>query len=192
MAKDEIIFGPDERAQPRRKVFLTTESQRQISSVIQDGSRGKADVEKLGLEFPYCHPVSLYIELLGAGAPNSKAVILDFFAGSGTNGHATIALNREEKSKRKFILVEIGEHFDTVLKPRIQKVIYCDDWKDGKPTSRDSGVSHLFKYFRLESYEDALDNISFETADAQTILQLEDYVLSYMLDFETKPPEFLS
>jgi adenine-specific DNA-methyltransferase len=116
---------------------------------------------------------------------------LDFFAGSGTNGHAVIALNREEKSKRKFILVEIGEHFDTVLKPRIQKVIYCEEWKDGKPTSRDSGISHLFKYVRLESYEDALDNITFGAADAQTMFQLEDYVLSYMLDFETKQSETL-
>jgi len=191
VSKDEIIFGEDETVQPRRKVFLTPESQRQISSVIQDASRGKADLEKLGLEFPYCHPVSLYIELVAAGAPSSIGIVLDFFAGSGTNGHAVIALNREEKSKRKFILVEIGEHFDTVLKPRIQKVIYCEEWKDGKPTSRDSGISHLFKYVRLESYEDALDNITFGAADAQTMFQLEDYVLSYMLDFETKQSETL-
>jgi hypothetical protein len=55
---------------------------------------------------------------------------------------------------RSYVLVEMGKHFDAVLKPRIQKVIYSKDWKDGKPVSRE-GSSHLFKYVRLESYEDS-------------------------------------
>ena len=55
--------------------------------------------------------------------------ILDFFAGSGTTGHAVINLNREDSGKRKYILVEMGEYFDTVTKPRIEKVIYSKDWK---------------------------------------------------------------
>jgi adenine-specific DNA-methyltransferase len=38
----------------------------------------------------------------------------------------------------------------------------------------------------LESYEDALDNITFQPTDEQAMFQLEDYVLSYLLDFETK------
>ena len=77
--------------------------------------------------------------------------------------------------------LEMGSHFDTVLKPRLQKVIYSKDWKDGNPVSR-QGSSHAFKYLRLESYEDALDNITFEAANAQTMFQLEDYVLSYLLN----------
>lgn len=60
-------------------------------------------------------------------------IILDYFAGSGTTGHAVISLNRQDQGKRKYILVEQGEYFDTVLKPRIQKVVYSADWKDGKP-----------------------------------------------------------
>jgi adenine-specific DNA-methyltransferase len=60
-------------------------------------------------------------------------IILDYFAGSGTIGHAVISLNRQDQGKRKYILVEQGEYFDTVLKPRIQKVVYSADWKDGKP-----------------------------------------------------------
>ena len=115
---------------------------------------------------------------------------LDFFAGSGTTGHAIINLNREDGGSRQYVLVESGEYFDDVLVSRIKKVVYSKDWKDGKPVSR-QGSSHTFKYMRLESYEDALDNITFQTADEQTILQLEDYVLSYMLDFETKESETL-
>ena len=114
---------------------------------------------------------------------------MDFFAGSGTTGHAVLDLNREDKGNRKYLLIEMGEDFDATLKPRIQKLMYSKDWKDGKPMSR-QGLSHVFKYLRLESYEDALDNITFE-AGAQSMLQLDDYVLSYMLDFETKTSETL-
>jgi adenine-specific DNA-methyltransferase len=120
----------------------------------------------------------------------SDEYVLDFFGGSGTTGHAVINLNREDEGARKYILVEMGEYFETVTKPRLLKVIYSKDWKAGKPVSR-QGSSHALKYFQLESYEDALDNITFEPADMQTMLQLEDYVLSYMLDFETKQSETL-
>ncbi len=58
---------------------------------------------------------------------NHKSTILDYFAGSGTTGHATVKLNREDGGKRKFILVEMGTYFNTVTKPRIQKVIYSKD-----------------------------------------------------------------
>jgi adenine-specific DNA-methyltransferase len=118
------------------------------------------------------------------------AICLDYFAGSGTTAHAVINLNREDGGNRNYVLVEMGDYFDTVLLPRIQKVIYSKDWKDGKPVSR-QGSSHAFKYLRLESYEDALDNIAFQASDKQTTLQLEDYVLSYMLDFETKQSDTL-
>lgn len=93
-----------------------------------------------------------------------------------------------EVGERKYILVEMGTYFDTVLKPRIQKVVYSKDWKDGKPQSRDTGISHVFKYFRIESYEDALANLQFHHADAgQELLKLDDeYLLKYCLDFETR------
>lgn len=120
----------------------------------------------------------------------SDECVLDFFGGSGTTGHAVINLNREDNGTRKYILAEMGEYFETVTKPRLQKVIYSKDWKDGKPISR-QGSSHVFKYFSVESYEDALDNISFQPTKDQAMFQLEDYVLSYLLDFETKHSETL-
>jgi adenine-specific DNA-methyltransferase len=165
--KDEILFGEDETAQPQRKVFLTDESKRQLSSVIADAMRGKTDLIKLGLEFPYCHPVSLYQELLGAAAPDENDVVLDHFAGSGTTAHALINLNREDGGQRKFILAEIGDYFDTVLVPRIQKVIYTPEWKDGKPTrpatkEEAERTPRLVKVLRLEGYEDALHNLTTE------------------------------
>lgn len=118
-------------------------------------------------------------------------LILDYFAGSGTTGHAVINLNREDGGNRKYILVEMGEYFNTVTKPRIQKVIYSKDWKDGKPVSRE-GSSHCFKYIRLESYEDTLNNLEIKKEAEQVEALLfeesfnEGYMLNYMLDVETE------
>ena len=170
--------------------------------------------------------------------PGSNILILDYFAGSGTTGHAVINLNREDGGKRKYILVEMGDHFDTVLKPRLEKVVFAKDWKDGRPQevpgikgkhiieeskkvlkNREgeevdllnfsssykgtelednpewdehnpfNGVSHCFKYMRLESYEDTLNNLTLPEASAaeqmpQTLR--EDYMLHYLLDTETR------
>jgi adenine-specific DNA-methyltransferase len=113
---------------------------------------------------------------------------MDFFAGSGTTAHAVMNLNREDNGDRKYILVEMGEHFDTVLKPRILKVAFASEWEDGVPQNRD-GMSHMIKYHRIESYEDALNNIQVkQPAGGQLALlrQFDDYMLHYMLDFETR------
>ena len=117
---------------------------------------------------------------------------MDYFGGSGTTGHAVINLNREDCGKRKYILVEMGNYFDTVLKPRIQKVVYSSDWKDGKPTDAKTGISHCLKYLRLESYEDCLNNLELKRAEEQDALLKrnsalkEDYTLRYMLDVESE------
>ena len=114
-------------------------------------------------------------------------IILDFFAGSGTTAHAVLNLNKEDGGNRKYILVEMGDYFDTVMKPRIQKVMYSDNWKDGKPQSTD-GISHIFKYQSLEQYEDTLNNIEFREVGTvqRTLADMDGYFLRYMLDFETR------
>jgi adenine-specific DNA-methyltransferase len=121
-----------------------------------------------------------------------EAIVLDFFAGSGTTGHATLELNRKDEGNRKYILVEIGEYFDSVLLPRLKKAIYSAGWSDGKPTSRNTGISHSLKYLYLESYEDSLNNLELKrTGPQQTLLEQqpgfrEDYLLRYMLDVEAR------
>ena len=55
----------------------------------------------------------------------------------------------------------MGEYFHTVLLPRIKKVVYSKDWKDGKPVSRE-GSSHFLKYYTLEQYEESLKNARYE------------------------------
>jgi len=75
---------------------------------------GVHDLEALKLAeiFSYPKPVSLIKELvLGVTmfTKNDEDIILDFFAGSGTTGHAVWDLNKEDGGKRKFILVQLDE-----------------------------------------------------------------------------------
>jgi len=90
--------------------------------------------------------------------------VLDFFGGSGTTAHAVINLNREDGGNRKYILVEMGDYFNTVLLPRIKKIIFSDKWKDGK-SLEGKGISHFIKYYSLEQYEDTLRKVKYEDSD---------------------------
>ncbi|GAA9933200.1 hypothetical protein VN0866_01980 [Helicobacter pylori] len=73
-------------------------------------------------------------------------LVLDFFAGSGT----TCAV--AHKLKRKYIGIEMGEHFDSVILPRLKKVI--GGFKSG-----------AVKVYALESYEEILRKIKYEDND---------------------------
>jgi adenine-specific DNA-methyltransferase len=124
--------------------------------------------------------------------------VLDYFGGSGTTGHAAMSAIRAGE-QRKYVLVEMGEYFATVLKPRLQKIAFSENWKDGAPVRHSNpphpnntynGISHCIKVLRLESYEDALDNIEFNSGaapGAELVLEFRrDYELRYALDWESK------
>lgn len=145
---------------------------------------------------PFSFPKSIYATidaLLIMGMDSQNALCLDFFAGSGTTGHAVINLNREDGGRRKFILVEMADYFDTVLLPRLKKVIFTPEWKEGKPkrmaTDEEAERSpRILKVIRLESYEDALNNLTFDEASGQKMLEHfgDEYLLRYMLVWETR------
>lgn len=154
-------------------------------------------------------PVSFlaHVLTLAGVRSNVDCVVLDYFAGSGSTAHAVINLNREDGGRRKFILVEMGDYFDTVLLPRIKKVTYTPDWKDGTPkrlaTAEEAErAPRIVKVVRLESYEDALNNLETRRTDTQQLLLdapeaqgpdglKEQYVLRYMLNVETRGSQSL-
>ena len=183
LANNEIVFGKDETTQPRKKSYLEEHHVSELSSLISSGERGKHQMDALGLHFPYSHPVGLYEKLVWTITPEGKGTTLDFFAGSGTNAHAIINLNRQDKGKRKYILIEVGHHFDTDLKPRVMKAVYAEKWKAAKPLSRGSRLSQIIKYQRIESYEDALNNIEFSEREKSLF---DENLLSYWLRSETR------
>ncbi|MEO0299134.1 MAG: site-specific DNA-methyltransferase [candidate division WOR-3 bacterium] len=134
-------------------------------------------------------PLSL-IEKIIKISSSKEDLILDFFSGSGTTAHAVLKLNKEDGSKRKFILVEMANYFDTVIIPRLKKIANSFNWKEGKPQDTD-GIGGFFKYQILEQYEDTLDNIELrENQKAQELFK-DDYLLKYFLDFETKESPYL-
>ena len=145
----------------------------------------------LGTQNSFYYPKSVHTveDAIYAAGLCSDSCILDFFAGSGTTGHAVVNINREDGGKRKYILVEVADYFDTVLLPRMKKVFYSQDWKGGKPESRDKGVSQLVKYICLESYEDTLDGLVLTPNDEDLLADssslAEDYKLRYALNAET-------
>ncbi len=141
----------------------------------------------LGDSLAFMFPKSIHLveDCLNVSSVGKNEIVLDYFGGSGTTAHATINLNRQDGGKRKYILIEMGHHFDTVLKPRVKKAIYAEKWKEAKPVSRESRFSHIIKYQRIESYEDALNNIELSETEHKNLF-LDEHQLSYMLESHTK------
>ncbi|CAG8554963.1 2665_t:CDS:2 [Ambispora gerdemannii] len=126
--------------------------------------RGTDYLKTLGLDFPYSKPKELIIHLLEKVHLAKDAIVLDFFAGSGTTGEAVLELNREEKSQRKFILCtnNEGQIAEEVCYPRLRKVIkgYV---KKNKADEMIKGLEGNLQYFQTDliSVENLL-NISDE------------------------------
>jgi len=116
---------------------------------------------------------------------NEGDLVMDFFLGSGT----TTAV--AHKLKRKWIGVEMGEHFWTVVLPRMKKVLAYDKSgiskeKDVKEKYNPKSAGGFFKYQILEQYEDTLDNIELKENKQAQLKFGDDYLLKYFLDYETR------
>ncbi len=92
---------------------------------------------------------------------NKGDFILDFFLGSGT----TTAV--AHKLGRKWIGVEMGEHFYSVVLPRMKKVLAYDKSGISKDIKEYQGGG-FFKYYELEQYEETLANCKYEDGDLFT------------------------
>ena len=157
-------------------------------------NHGARVLKELFVDNPFDFPKSVALVedcIRASGGGEAEARVIDFFAGSGATGHAVVNLNRGDGGQRRYTLVEIGRHFDTIILPRMKKIVYSKDWKSGKPVSR-NGVSQLFKYVRLESYEDTMDSLVVAPPSQSRVDLLEsnpalaeDYRLRYALGVET-------
>ncbi|SHK31648.1 DNA methyltransferase [Thermocrinis minervae] len=121
---------------------------------------------------------------------NEGDLVMDFFLGSGT----TTAV--AHKLKRKWIGIEAGEHFWTVILPRMKKVLAYDKSgiskeKDVKEKYNEKTAGGFFKYQILEQYEDALDNIELTPKEELQEMFKDEYLLKYFLSFETRESPYL-
>ena len=95
-------------------------------------------------------------------ASQERDIVFDFFLGSGT----TTAVSH--KLGRKYLGVEMGEHFYSVVLPRMKRVLAYDKSGISKEVKEYQG-SGFFKYYELEQYEDALRNCKNEDSDLFTM-----------------------
>ena len=99
----------------------------------------------------FSYPKSLYAVLDTLKImTNNDDIILDFFAGSGTTAHAVLELNNTDGGKRQFILVEQMDSIETVILPRIQKVIENNANKE--TLLQETSCKENFIYSELKKY----------------------------------------
>ena len=118
IADNRIWFGADGNSFPATKQFLTEVSGRKASSLLLHVDYGHTDMavkdlkkifdefEKVPFDTP--KPIKL-IKMLMIPNTNDGDIILDFFSGSATTGHAVMQLNADDGKNRKFILVQLPE-----------------------------------------------------------------------------------
>lgn len=143
LADGRIIFGKTGKSKPQLKRFYyEAEKKGVVSKSIWDDvgttTNGTQELEKILGEkkFNNPKPVSFLLKILEL-ASSKDSTVLDFFAGSGTTGHAVLAMNRRDGGNRKFILCTNNENniCTEVTYPRIKKVTegYAD--VSGIPTN---------------------------------------------------------
>jgi adenine-specific DNA-methyltransferase len=148
--KDMIIFGKDETFQPLRKLYLKNEKDQVERSIVHYPARSSTHLleHMLGRRNSFNNPknIDFVKDMIDLMCP-TDGIVLDFFAGSGTTGHAVLLLNEERPvSRRKFILVTNNENniFDSVTLPRLKAAV-SGAWADGNPHVPLKGSVHVFE-----------------------------------------------
>ncbi|MCP5226888.1 MAG: site-specific DNA-methyltransferase, partial [Thauera sp.] len=154
-----IVWGDTERSVPRVKRFLHEVDTAVAKSVIADYTDGEKELTAISgkqRSFPNPKPTTLIGRFIEQ-TTEPRDWVMDFFVGSGTTGHAVLALEQP----RRFVLSEMGAYFDAVTKPRIARLMFSPHWKNGEPGALHRR-RHIVKVQRFEQYEDVVNNL--ETA----------------------------
>lgn len=182
IGKDELAFLKDRNGNwsVHTKQYLKDEDgnirRSKAFSIIDDvysqhGTNEVIDIFGDAHAFPFPKPTGLLKTLLNLGTRTGD-IILDSFAGSGATAHATLALNKADGGKRKFISIECENYADKVTAERIRRVIR------GIPKSQDEslkkGLGGSFSYFELGKRID-LDGI-LDGKSLPSFLELARYV----------------
>ncbi len=160
---NRIFFPTSGRGVPCYKRFLSEVKQGATPLTIwkytevghtQDAKREIKELFEGQALFDTPKPEALLKRILEISTKEND-LVLDFFAGSGTTCAVAHKLNR------KYIGIEMGEHFDSVIVPRIKKVI--SGFKSG--VAKEFNGGGVVKVYELESYEEILRKIKYEDND---------------------------
>lgn len=147
-------------------VAASTYLQSEVVGMTQDGTKEiTAIFGKKQFNFPKPSMLIKYLVHI-ATVKNTNAMILDFFAGSGTTAQAVLELNKEDKGNRKFILCTNNEN-DICEKITFQRIKTIITGKRIDGTEYSEGIPANLKYYRTDFvakdsedlYEDLLNHI---------------------------------
>lgn len=125
-AEGLILYGANETYQPMKKLYLQDKKDQVQKAIFEYASRSSTHLltKLLGKKGTFNNPKNLQmmIDFIDLITP-VDGVVLDYFAGSGTTGHAVLHLNKKTGSRRRFVLVTNNENniFTEVTTPRINK-----------------------------------------------------------------------
>lgn len=149
---------------------------------VDNNTDASEALKSLGINISNPKPVSLVRYLVNMGThENQSATILDFFAGSGTTGHAVLDLNRQDEGNRTFILVQMNEKTDTtpngiaydVTTKRLKRIMTgkCYDAKDFEWIKKNKPYGGNLDVYEIKSVA------NFEWTDGKTPFDVIDETL---------------
>ena len=136
LIKDNRIYLPsDPKKRPQFKRYLS-EVQDVVSKTIlpwqlvghTDSNQKELDDILGGRYFKYPKGTKLMKYLIQLVPDNEQALVLDFFAGSGTTAHAVMALNQADGGNRRFIMVNNSEACNEKTNVKIRKQCEIDGY----------------------------------------------------------------
>lgn len=165
---NRIIFGKGGNGRPQLKVFYSEVSYKGMvantwfdADIFGTSTEGKKELLKCLPEsnviFSTPKPTKFYRELMKLST-SKESIILDFFAGSGTTGHAVAQLNQEDGGNRKYILCTNNENN------------ICEEVTYKRLTNIQKELPHNLKYFKTD----------FVVKEEFPNFQLEDELLNYI------------
>lgn len=115
----EIIFSQEED-RIIRKIYLKDQTGRAPETIwfakevgsTRDAASDLKELFEDKVPFDTPKPLELLQRIVQLSGTKENDIILDFFAGSGSTGHAVTELNQEDNENRKFILVQLPEATD--------------------------------------------------------------------------------
>lgn len=160
ISEGRILFGEDETVNPRYKRFLDELEDQPIRPVFErDRAAAGSNLRRLlgsdAFEYPKDHTV-LAKWIKAVSESNTEAVVLDFFAGSGSTGHAVMDLNAADGGARRHILVQLDEPvdkngYDTIADITRERLRRAGRQITSKQTPGAANIDTGFRSYRLAS-----------------------------------------
>ena len=160
LSQGRVRFGADETTRPTLKTYLDEAStQTALPVFYADRRAASVRLEALIGSDVFSYPkdenvLARWIDLVTCSNPD--ALVLDFFAGSGSTGHAVMDLNAADGGHRRYILVQLDEEvgrdgYDTIADITRERLRRAGKKIAENPTLESAGIDLGFRSYRLGS-----------------------------------------